>query len=131
MSKRAAPDDAPESKKARADDDDDNGQSYIVYQPCVVPHQLEKRLHSLVEVLLPAKYLTSDSKQVRLRQLWGTDVYTDDSDLVAVLVHTGHVKLKAAAPKTSLLVSLRVCPAQASYAGSERNDLHSREWSAI
>ena len=31
------------------------------------------------------------------------------------------VKLKAAAPKTPLLVSLRVCPAQPSYTGSERN----------
>ena len=33
----------------------------------------------------------------------GTDVYTDDSDLVAVLVHTGHVKLKTVG-KTPLLV---------------------------
>jgi len=31
--------------------------------------------------------------QVRARQLWGTDVYTEDSDLVAVLVHTGHYAL--------------------------------------
>ena len=40
-------------------------------------------------------------------------MYTDDSDLVAVLAHTGHFKLKGAAPKSPLLVSLRVCPAQA------------------
>ena len=57
----------------------------------------------------------------------GTDVYTDDSDLVAVLVHTGHVKLKTVG-KTPLLVSLRVCPAQATYTGSERNGLSSRDW---
>ena len=54
-------------------------------------------------------------------------MYTDDSDLVAVLVHTGHVKLKTQA-KTPLLVSLRVCPGQASYTGSERNGLSSRDW---
>ena len=45
-------------------------------------------------------------------------------------VHTGHVKLKAAAPKTPLLVSFRVCPLQDSYGGSERNGLSSRTWSA-
>ncbi len=54
-------------------------------------------------------------------------MYTDDSDLVAVLVHTGHVKLKTVG-KTPLLVSLRVCPAQATYSGSERNGLSSRDW---
>lgn len=59
----------------------------------------------------------------------GTDVYTDDSDLVAVLVHTGHVKLKGAVPKTPLLVSLRACPVQSSYPSSDRNGIKSREWS--
>jgi hypothetical protein len=28
--------------------------------------------------------------QVKSRQLWGEDVYTDDSDLVAVLLHLGY-----------------------------------------
>jgi hypothetical protein len=98
--------------------------------PCVVPPDLTKKLNQLVEVLLPANHLTSDAKQVRVRQLWGTDIYTDDSDLVAVLVHTGHVKLKATAPKMPLLVSLRVCPAQATYPSTERNGLRSREWTS-
>ena len=44
-----------------------------------------------------------------------------------MLVHTGHVKLKTVG-KTPLLVSLRVCPAQATYSGSERNGLSSRDW---
>lgn len=127
MSKRAGADaDLPADKKPRAEEEDDD--SHLVYSPCVVLPDLAGRLNSLVEVLLPPKYLVSDSKQVRLRQLWGTDVYTDDSDLVAVLVHMGHVKLKATAPKTPLLISLRVCPAQASYSGSERNGLRSRDW---
>jgi len=117
----------PASQKARTDGAD--SEEPIVYTPCVVPPELAKQVNSLVEVLLPAKFLVSDAKQVRLRNLWGTDVYTDDSDLVAVLVHTGHVKLKTTAPKTPLLVSLRVCSAQASYASSERNGLRSREWS--
>ena len=67
---------------------------------------------------------------MKLRQVWGTDTYTDDSDLVAALVHTGHLKLKPSAPKTPLLVSLRVCPAASSYTGSERNGLRSRDCTA-
>lgn len=113
------------AKKAHTDDDSDQ---LIVYQPSIVPPELKSRMNSLVEVLLPARYLIADHKQVKVRQLWGTDTYTDDSDLVAVLVHTGHVKLKATAPKMPLLVSLRVCPTAASYTGSERNGLKSREW---
>lgn len=58
----------------------------------------------------------------------GTDVYSDDSDLVAVLVHTGHIKIKGQI-KNTLLVSLRICPAQPNYTGSERNGIHSRDWS--
>jgi len=99
-----------------------------LYAPSVRP-DFSAKVNALVDVLLPAQHLTSEAKQVRLRQIWGTDIYTDDSDLVAVLVHTGHLKLKASPPKTPLLVSLRICPAQASYAGSERNELHSRSWS--
>ena len=39
---------------------------------------------------IPANAITSSNPQVRARQLWGADVYTEDSDLVAVLMHTGH-----------------------------------------
>lgn len=113
------------SKKLHTEEDSE----LIVYSPCVVPPELKSRVNSLVEVLLPPKYLVADHKQVKLRQLWGTDTYTDDSDLVAVLVHTGHVKLKASAPKMPLLISLRVCPTTSTYAGSDRNGVSSRDWS--
>jgi hypothetical protein len=54
---------------------------------------------------------------VRARQLWGTDVYTEDSDLVAVLVHAGFYALPttAAAPPPGLVelrATLRPLPAQ-------------------
>jgi hypothetical protein len=45
-------------------------------------------------------------RQVRARQLWGTDVYTDDSDLVAVLMHTGFY-LPAASPPPPAIFELR------------------------
>jgi Histone deacetylation protein Rxt3 len=31
--------------------------------------------------------------QVRARQVWGSDIYTEDSDIVAVLMHTGYYSI--------------------------------------
>jgi hypothetical protein len=42
------------------------------------------------QVRIPAHCLTSNNRHVRARQLWGSDVYTEDSDLVAVLMHCGY-----------------------------------------
>ena len=43
-----------------------------------------------LQVRIPAHCLTSNNRHVRARQLWGSDVYTEDSDLVAVLMHCGY-----------------------------------------
>lgn len=114
-------DDNEASKKARGAD----AESVHVYQPCSLIPQLSSKMNELVEVVLPAKHLSFDAKALALRQLWGTDVYSDDSDLLAVLVHTGHV---TKASKSNLLVSLRISPVQPSYSGSDRNGLRSRSW---
>jgi hypothetical protein len=36
--------------------------------------------------------------QVVARQLWGSDVYSDDSDVVAILAHTGLFPVRQTAP---------------------------------
>jgi hypothetical protein len=46
---------------------------------------------SAPQVRIPAHSLTSQNRQVRSRQLWGSDIYTSDSDLVAVLMHYGYI----------------------------------------
>jgi hypothetical protein len=41
-------------------------------------------LYSTLEVRIPAEHLTfKDNLAVRCASVWGTDVYTDDSDVVA------------------------------------------------
>jgi len=40
---------------------------------------------------------------VRARQLWGTNVYTDDSDLVAVLMHTGYYLPSSSQPPPAIV----------------------------
>jgi hypothetical protein len=54
-------------------------------------------------VRIPAASVTSANRQVRARQLWGTDVYTDDSDLVAVLMHTGFYLPTASQPPPAIV----------------------------
>ncbi len=36
-----------------------------------------------IQVRVPAEFLTHANAAVRLNAVWGTDVYTDDSDVVA------------------------------------------------
>lgn len=45
------------------------------------------------QIRVPAHCLTSNNRHVRARQLWGCDVYTQDSDMVAVLMHCGYWSL--------------------------------------
>jgi len=73
--------------------------------------------------------------QVRARQLWGTDVYTEDSDLVAVLVHTGFYALPPGAAPPVGLVELRATlrPASSptgSFVSTSRHGIRSRAWGA-
>lgn len=41
--------------------------------------------------------------QVKARQLWGVDVYTHDSDLVAVLMHCGYVSAASGVPREAVV----------------------------
>lgn len=71
--------------------------------------------------------------QVRTRQLWGTDVYTSDSDLVAVLMHTGYY-LPSLTISPSLLevrAVVRALPLEDGYPSTSRNGIRSRSWGAV
>ncbi|KAI8988668.1 histone deacetylation protein Rxt3-domain-containing protein [Pilobolus umbonatus] len=49
-------------------------------------------------VRVPACYLTYENMQLKKRALWGTDIYTDDSDIVAMAIHAGHYQPKYIEP---------------------------------
>jgi hypothetical protein len=118
-----------EEEEAAKDDgafvlDDD----VYIYAPCTLSRVNELRINSRVQAVVPPQYLACAHAQrtVRLRQLWGTDVYTDDSDLLAVLVHTGYVGLNDEGPRKPLLVTLVVCARQPKYVSTTRHGLCSR-----
>ncbi|OVA11202.1 Histone deacetylation protein Rxt3 [Macleaya cordata] len=86
-----------------------------------------------LEIRIPAEYVTATNRQVRGGQLWGTDIYTDDSDLVAVLMHTGYCRPTASPPPTAiqeLCATIRVLPPQYCYMSTLRNNVRSRAWGA-
>lgn len=86
-----------------------------------------------LEICILAEYVTATNRQVRGGQLWGTDIYTDDSDLVAVLMHTGYCRLTTSPPPPAiqeLRATIRVLPPQDCYTSTLRNNVRSRAWGA-
>ncbi|XP_019452366.1 PREDICTED: uncharacterized protein LOC109354365 [Lupinus angustifolius] len=86
-----------------------------------------------LEIRIPSEHVTATNRQVRGGQLWGTDVYTYDSDLVAVLMHTGYCRPTASPPPAAiqeLRATIRVLPSQDCYISTLRNNVRSRAWGA-
>lgn len=66
-------------------------QGYSVTQP-LLP-RFEGKENSIFQVRIPRRFLSEQQRRDvhRRRCVWGTDVYTDDSDVLGVLVHLGRV----------------------------------------
>ncbi|XP_020238911.1 zinc finger CCCH domain-containing protein 13 isoform X1 [Cajanus cajan] len=114
--------------------------------------QMDKNVESssngpTLEIRIPSEHVTATNRQDALRhqypysanylvrggQLWGTDVYTYDSDLVAVLMHTGYCRPTASPPPAAiqeLRATVRVLPPQDCYISTLRNNVRSRAWGA-
>ena len=58
----------------------------------------------------------------RTSAVWGTDVYTDDSNLCNAAVHAGAI------PATGGTISVRALPGRESYAGSQRNGIATSDY---
>lgn len=67
----------------------------------------------------------------RERRIWGTDVYSDDSDLGLVLVHAGWIRWGGAPTRSDddiVHVTLRIVPRLVRYTATERNGVVTRAW---
>lgn len=87
--------------------------------------------HYRHQVVIAPEYMVGGNKQVKSRQLWGKDVYTDDSDLVAVLLHLGYYASNNVAPNSLVsrfYAQILLGPKQASYQSCTRNAVRSRCW---
>lgn len=83
-------------------------------------------------VVVPPEALLGSSRAVKARQLWGDETYTDDSDLVAVLLHLGYYHAPSSAAPSPLIArfyaQVELLPPQDSYPSAFRNAVRSRGW---
>ncbi|POG81247.1 hypothetical protein GLOIN_2v1470889 [Rhizophagus irregularis DAOM 181602=DAOM 197198] len=108
---------------------------HVIYNPKEILPPLEFHENGLLEIWIESKYLTWFNEKVRKHFLWGTDVYSDDSDVVAVLIHTGHYTPPPSIsewtpnyPNHDLCVTIRVLPKLVQYTSTVREGYKSRSW---
>ena len=80
----------------------------------------ELHYNCVLQVCISQEHLNTNNDK---RELWGTEVYTDDSDLVCVLRHLGHTF-----SNEDLCVDLLILPQLRAYQGSLKSGLVSRSW---
>ncbi|KAJ3107645.1 hypothetical protein HDU97_003639 [Phlyctochytrium planicorne] len=59
----------------------------------LLPSFNTSHVYSTIDVRIPAEFLSFHRNLgVKHQALWGTEIYTDDSDVVAVLIHSGYYR---------------------------------------
>ncbi|KNE64730.1 hypothetical protein AMAG_10080 [Allomyces macrogynus ATCC 38327] len=107
-----------------------------LYAPSTLLPPLDRHVNATFTVRVARAFLAYENPCVRKRAVWGTGIYTDDSDLVAMLLHSGALPLPdpttadhlKPSTLTDMDVTLRVYPRLASYPGSLHHGVHSRDW---
>lgn len=94
------------------------------YNPTIrLPFKLS--VNALLSVHVPRRYIDPEhNSALKKRKVWGTEIYTDDSDLAAVLVHSA----ANLPPSGDLEVVIRVMPRLLKYKSSMNNGIKSRGW---
>lgn len=129
--------DVPETPPGRGQDDeaddDESPALSVVYVPGGQMPKLRFYLGKVVEVRIAARYLSTRNREVETRQVWGDGEYTDDSDAVAMLKHSGRMVVRGAPPPGLVGVSLffRVLPGrEGGYSSALNYGYRSRSWRA-
>ncbi len=76
-----------------------------------------------------SEFMSKSNKGYRDAHLWGSDIYTSDSDILAILQHTGMFTIKELPPSTiqGVSVFLRVSKGRSNYPSSLRNRIRSKK----
>lgn len=86
---------------------------------------------TLVQIRIPTQNLQATFSEVKGRHVWGTDVYTDDSDIVCAVMHCGYYNAslkKPVAMVSEMRVVIQLLPPQIEYPVFVRNGIRSRAW---
>lgn len=123
---------SPHLKRKKGDgsvdvNEDKNVIGPVLYSPGELLPPLQHYFGSLLEVRVPGEHLSLSNPQVVSRQLWGSQgEYTSDSDVVAILYHSG---IQMAANPAYLKVYLAISTGKGEYLASNSNGIQSRAWS--
>ncbi|KAJ1966662.1 hypothetical protein IWQ62_002324 [Dispira parvispora] len=102
---------------------------YFVYEPGRLLPCFSGREDGVFHVRIPKMWLTWSNPQVQARSLWGHRIYTDDSDLVAVLIHLRHCSPPTAGTcPHDLVVTVKVVSPLRQYHSTTQHGLTSRSW---
>jgi hypothetical protein len=73
--------------------------------------------------------LSKENKAFKERRIWGSDIYTSDSDVVCILQHSGYFKIKDLPPTNieGVSVYFRVSKGRTTYNSSLRNGIKSKK----
>ncbi|CAG8642979.1 11779_t:CDS:2 [Gigaspora margarita] len=87
-----------------------------VEKVCTYPHIIKGKFGELVEVLIESRWLTITNATREDTIAWGTDIFTDDSDIIKV-------DLTDTPPQHDLVVTVRYLPGCLKYNGSSRQGI--------
>ncbi|KAK4527108.1 hypothetical protein GAYE_SCF35G5030 [Galdieria yellowstonensis] len=86
----------------------------------------------LVEIRIASEHLTLHNLSVKSRNIWGETFYTEDSDLVAAVMHSGYAFLGYTSPNTfvemAVLIQVTKYHSETYFPSRRRYCYQSREW---
>lgn len=101
----------------------------FLYLPFYPLPDLSEYLGEIIEVRISSEFLSKENKAFLEKRIWGSDIYTSDSDSVCILQHSGNFKIKDLPPTNIEGVSFyfRVSKGRSTYNGSLRHGIKSKK----
>ncbi|CAG8665517.1 6478_t:CDS:2 [Dentiscutata erythropus] len=91
---------------------------------CTYPRLVKGKIGELIEVLIESRWLTTSNATREDTIAWGTDIFTDDSDILKAVTHSEKVDLTDIPPRHDLIVTIRFLPGCLKYSGSARQGIN-------
>ena len=108
---------------------DKQAKEHFLYKPFYSLPDLSPFLGEIIEVRVASEFLSSLNKAYVENRIWGSDIYTSDSDMVCVLQHSGFYNINDYTPTeiSGLSIYLRVSKGRAAYNSSLKNGVRSKK----
>jgi hypothetical protein len=101
----------------------------FLYLPFYPLPDLSQYVGDIIEVRVASDYLSQSNKAIIEKRIWGSDIYTSDSDVVCILQHSGYFKIKELPPTNieGVSVFFRVSKGRTTYNSSLKNGIKSKK----